>query len=177
MRQFNREPRLWAYFPSTGPIRPDSLQQQPRVAYQRLRPVVDDVISRVASRIERQSIETTIDVATDLYLLADCQLLGQAVKHLVVNALEGMPDGGELVLTAVEAPGWVELEIADSGPGLNSSSDADWGFARSATEARITAAQKTAEAHGGKFLARNCPEGGAAYTLHLPSVVANRAAA
>ncbi len=38
--------------------------------------------------------------------------------NLIGNALDAMPDGGELVLRAAQRGNDVEIEIADSGPGI-----------------------------------------------------------
>ncbi len=50
---------------------------------------------------------------------ADRESLRRAVLNLVLNAVDAMPDGGELAVTAVRLPACVELEIADDGPGLS----------------------------------------------------------
>ena len=40
------------------------------------------------------------------------------LANLISNALNQMPDGGALNVTAAASPGWVTIEVADTGPGI-----------------------------------------------------------
>jgi signal transduction histidine kinase len=40
------------------------------------------------------------------------------LDNLLANAFEVSPAGGEVKLSAVVAPAWVELHVCDDGPGL-----------------------------------------------------------
>ena len=53
-----------------------------------------------------------------LWLTADRDMLRRAVLNMVLNAMDAMPEGGTLTITACATPRGVELEIADTGPGL-----------------------------------------------------------
>jgi signal transduction histidine kinase len=98
-----------------------------------------------------------------------------------LNALDAMPHGGNLVVTACQSERGLEIEVADSGPGI-----ADHDYDRifepfyttksSGTGLGLAIVQRIADAHGGRVWARNCPEGGAAFTIHLPPPAARRAA-
>ena len=84
-----------------------------------VRQVIDEVCAQLAKRIEASRIETTIDVPGELGLLADRDMLCLAITNLIVNAVEAMPAGGRLVITSYRGAGGLELEVADSGPGLS----------------------------------------------------------
>ena len=49
---------------------------------------------------------------------ADPELLQRAVRNLILNAIDAMPDGGTLTLRATALPDGVQLEVSDTGKGL-----------------------------------------------------------
>ncbi len=80
--------------------------------------------TRVPKPVESQpSTEATIDYsleipASPLYIDADPDLLHRALSNLVLNAMDAMPDGGKLTLSAQTKGEMVELRISDTGAGL-----------------------------------------------------------
>jgi signal transduction histidine kinase len=76
----------------------------------------------------------------------------------------------------------LELEIADSGPGLPEDQlarvfDPFFTTKPSGTGLGLSIVHRIVEAHGGRVTAMNCPEGGAAFTIELPPRRAMGAAA
>jgi signal transduction histidine kinase len=51
-------------------------------------------------------------------LLADPELLHRAFSNLILNAMDAMPNGGDLTLSAAPRDGKVEFRVADTGEGL-----------------------------------------------------------
>jgi signal transduction histidine kinase len=144
--------------------------------------LVEEVCDALAEKIDAQCVELDVDVPPNTVLTADRELIRRAVVDLMLNALAGMPRGGDLVITSYEGSRGFELEIADSGPGL--SSEAKKRLFEPANEKlvgdtgpKLSAVFQVAEAHGGMVTAANCPEGGAAFTLRIPRRRAARAAA
>jgi signal transduction histidine kinase len=113
---------------------------------------------------------------------ADRALLRRAVRNLVLNAVEAMPDGGTLVATSAAGPQAIELEIADTGPAL-SDEQRQQAFELNPTSQRggtgwgLAVVHRIAELHGGSVTAANCPDGGVAFTLRIPRSAALEAAA
>lgn len=74
-----------------------------------------------AAAAQRQGVALRIEAPPGLPpLRAEAGALGQAIDNLVANAIEAMPEGGALRLSAALARGGraVEITVADTGPGL-----------------------------------------------------------
>ncbi len=105
----------------------------------------------------------------------DLPRMDQALANLVENALRH--GGGEVVLTAEQSGGGVELHVLDQGPGfpddfLPSAFDrftrADPARARGGAGLGLAIVAAIASAHGGEAGARNRPGGGADAWIRLP---------
>jgi signal transduction histidine kinase len=146
----------------------------PKLQWVNVRQVVDDVCASVASQLSAQDVTTVADVPRNLGVMADRKMLHCAVLNLTLNALDAMPDGGRLVVTSYTGPGGLELEVADSGPGLSEEVrrrvfDPFFSTKSGGTGLGLAIVDRIAEVHGGDVLVANCPEGGAAFTLRFPS--------
>lgn len=138
-----------------------------------VRELVEEVCQSLAPQLEAQSIELEADVAPATQLSADREMIRRALLNLILNALDAMPERGEIVITSVEGPRGFELEIADSGPGIEDEQlphlfDPFYSTKATGTGLGLSIVQRVIESHGGRVTARNCPEGGAAFTLEIP---------
>jgi two-component system NtrC family sensor kinase len=82
-----------------------------------------DIIERIRElaqpRLSHSHIRLQISVAEDLPTLrADATQLEMALLNLVTNALDAMPDGGTLSITATARVKEIRVEVADTGPGI-----------------------------------------------------------
>ncbi|MAT72610.1 MAG: two-component sensor histidine kinase [Planctomycetaceae bacterium] len=139
-----------------------------------IRDLIDEISEAIAPQLEAQGIEASIDVPPYGTVTADRELLRRAVLNLALNAIDVMPRGGELVITSFDGPRGFELEVADSGPGLSQDQqprlfDPFYTTKETGTGLGLAIVQRIAEAHGGEVNAMNCPDGGAAFTIVLPS--------
>jgi len=139
----------------------------------RVRQLLDEVQTVFSRQLAAQAIRLEIDVALGETVLADREMLRRGVANLLRNALEAMPDGGELVITSYSGPSGFELEIADSGPGIDAevrrrAFEPFFSTKPGATGLGLAIVSRIVAAHGGQVIAQNCPEGGAAFTLSFP---------
>jgi signal transduction histidine kinase len=138
-----------------------------------VRELTDEVCESLAPQLAAQKIVSTIDVSPTIFVTADRDMLRRAVVNLVFNAIDAMRDGGGLFITAVDGPQSVELEIADSGPGIDPQVckrifEPFFTTKSEGTGLGLPIVLRIAEAHGGGVTVANCPEGGAAFTIRLP---------
>lgn len=144
--------------------------------------LIEEVIESIAPQLEAQNVETDVDVPPNTLLTGDREMIRRAVLNLTLNALDAMPTGGDLVITAYDGPRFFELEVADSGEGLkeddkNRVFEPFYSTKQTGTGLGLSIVYHVAEAHGGNVTATNCPEGGAAFTLRIPRRQAMGAAA
>lgn len=138
-----------------------------------VRELVDEVCQAIGPQLDAQSIRVLADVSPATQLSADREMLRRAMLNLMLNSLDAMSEGGELVITAFEGPQGFELEIADSGPGFSADQlshlfDPFYSTKATGTGLGLSIVQRIAESHGGRVTAANCPEGGAAFTIEIP---------
>ncbi|HEY7172992.1 MAG TPA: ATP-binding protein [Vicinamibacterales bacterium] len=81
--------------------------------------IVERVREVAEPRLNRAGIRLATAVPPSLPAIrADATQLEMALLNLVTNALDVMPSGGTLTITASNQPSHVRIEVADSGPGL-----------------------------------------------------------
>ena len=127
-----------------------------------------------------QRIQLTRRFATaNPIVRADAGRLRQLLHNLLKNSIEAIGDTRKPHIEVgtsdiVEnAQKWIELTIADNGPGLPEDFDERWYEPYTTSKAKGTGlglaiAKKIAEEHGGSIRAENRPGGGAIFTLRLP---------
>jgi signal transduction histidine kinase len=138
-----------------------------------VRSLVEEVLASLAPQLAAQSIETVLDVPERQTVTADRDMLRRAVLNLSLNALDAMPDGGRLFVTSFNGPGGLELEVADTGPGLSEQAqrrafEPFFTTKSNGTGLGLAIVDRIAEVHGGDVAAANCPDGGAAFTIRIP---------
>jgi PAS domain S-box-containing protein len=75
---------------------------------------------RATERAEGRSVELHVDAEPGLTIDGSPAELREAITNLIFNALDAMPRGGTIVLSARRDGGRVRIDIADSGVGMTS---------------------------------------------------------
>lgn len=112
-------------------------------------------------------------------LRADAGRLRQLLHNLMKNALEAIGDARKPHIEVAtqdiveNAQKWIELSVADNGPGLPQGFGERWFEPYTSSKQRgtglgLAVAKKIAEEHGGSIRAENRAGGGAVFTLRLP---------
>jgi signal transduction histidine kinase len=108
---------------------------------------------------------------SDPCINADAEAISYAVRCLLDNSVQAMPQGGTLVIAASHTGKLALLTVTDSGPGIPDFEKAFEPFFT--TKPRgiglgLAIARKYLQLHGGNAAAEKAPGGGARVTLSLP---------
>jgi signal transduction histidine kinase len=139
---------------------------------------VNDVVRRALKWVETEvhehmiQLEDKLDPAEPQAVL-DSAYLVDALRQLLRNAIEAMPQGGVLRVGTRMTEGGCEIRVADSGVGLNSETARQIFQPFYSTKPYrlglgLTMAQRIVEAHNGRLHQENTG-GGASFSLSLPS--------
>lgn len=118
-------------------------------------------------------IKVRIDCPDDLpAALGDDQQLAIVLGNLLRNARDAMPDGGELCISARAARDGIEIEVADTGPGIDEATLARILEPLYTTKARglglgLAIARAIIERHGGSLEVHSRPGAGSRFTVRL----------
>jgi signal transduction histidine kinase len=143
--------------PHLLPLRPASV----RSGSSAIAPVLEAVVIEVAAAREVNGlppISVVLDVGGSRIQPADLAAVREALGTLLASACDAAatatPRLREVVVTVIDTAAALEIEVADSGPGVPPTA--------------ITVARPAVERLGGTLAFRGCPEGGLAVTLRLP---------
>jgi signal transduction histidine kinase len=99
---------------------------------------------------------------------ADARRLGQAFRNLIVNAIQAMPTGGSLTISAHDRI----ITFADTGPGFSATALARcpamfYSEKEGGMGIGLAVVNEVVKAHGGRLALANQPAGGAVVTITL----------
>jgi signal transduction histidine kinase len=170
--------------------RPPTLEKWPGD----MREAIRQTLELVRARAEGQCVQIHCDLADrPLMIEADHEQLRQLFLNLLCNALDTLPQGGSIRIAAAESgpgpgksdgpPGpqgddrsasWITITVADNGPGIPKNlgdrifepyvSTKDTGIGLG-----LAICRRIVYSHGGEITAGDAPEGGAVFTVRLPT--------
>jgi signal transduction histidine kinase len=152
-----------------------SRPEPPVLAPVALRGLCESLLGTWAPRLQHAQVEARLQVPDGCCVMADGRRLLQVFSNLIANAIQAMPLGGQLEISALPVPGWVEVEIRDGGTGFSATALSRFAeFFYSEKEGGmgigLSVASEIVKAHGGELSAGNHPGGGAVVKVRLPAV-------
>jgi nitrogen fixation/metabolism regulation signal transduction histidine kinase len=138
-----------------------------------------DAVERVRSLYEaagQNEVKIRFDVELSAQLMpldADPELLHRALSNLVLNAMDAMPEGGTLTLSAKPRGNQIEIRIADSGAGLTPEEcerlfTPYYTTKQHGTGLGLAIVQSVVADHAGTITVESRPGGGAIFVIALP---------
>jgi two-component system, OmpR family, phosphate regulon sensor histidine kinase PhoR len=144
-----------------------------------VRQILQAVVADCEVTIDAKEQRVVIDVRDDASrVVADPAKLHDVLRNLVENAVNYSPEQTEIRLDAVRADGNCVITVKDSGPGLPAGDltrvferfyRVDKSRSRPGTGLGLAIVKHLVELHGGTVVAANRPEGGAVFTVTLPT--------
>ena len=139
-----------------------------------LYPLIRKTLLLLQPSLVRYSIEVHLDMPQpDPVLDMDEQLMRKMMIHLTRNAIDAMPEGGNLTITVRQQDGWVIITFADTGVGIaeaiqQRATDPFFTTKTYGTGLGLTLVEKIVAIHGGSFSLHQKPEGGMEASVSLP---------
>jgi len=144
-----------------------------------LQSVVDETLTLVAHDLRQRQIGVSVELpANSRVVEGDPVLLEQVFVNLVMNAMDAMaaipPERRQLKISSAISENNVEVSVRDSGPGLPADLIGRLFTPFVTTKSHgigigLSITRTIVEAHGGRIACHNNPDGGATFTVTLPS--------
>lgn len=104
---------------------------------------------------------------------ADPELLHRALSNLVLNAIDAMPDGGELAIRTQATDDAVQIHVSDTGAGLTPEECSRlftpyYTTKKHGTGLGLAITQSVVSDHGGKISVESTKEKGTTFKIELP---------
>lgn len=125
-------------------------------------------------QLSDDKIRCAVEVSLDpMPLHADPELLHRALSNLILNAMDAMPDGGRLTISAYPKGESVELRIADTGQGLTAEEcerlfTPYYTTKQHGTGLGLAIVQSVVADHAGTIAVESSAGGGATFIITLP---------
>jgi nitrogen fixation/metabolism regulation signal transduction histidine kinase len=140
---------------------------------------VNDVVRSVlrvfhAQLQEKNQVAVRTELADTLpEISADPDLLHRALQNLVLNAIDAMPEGGELTIRSATLSDGVEISVSDTGSGLTQEECGRlftpyYTTKQHGTGLGLAIVQSVVSDHGGKISVESTKEKGTTFRIELP---------
>jgi len=138
---------------------------------------VNELVSDIGGQVGNSGIEVVYELDPEAPSASiDRGLVAEAIKNIVTNAVEAMPNGGKLTLrTGTVDREWVEIAIKDEGTGI-SPADIDQIFhlyfttKQSGSGLGLSLALRAIDLHHGTVDVESQPGEGTTFLIRLPKV-------
>jgi two-component system, NtrC family, nitrogen regulation sensor histidine kinase NtrY len=144
------------------------------------RPIQVNEVARSVLRVFHAQLQEKSKIALRTQLddalpqiSADPDLLHRALQNLVLNAIDAMPQGGELSIRTAALGRHVEIEVSDSGSGLTEEECGRlftpyYTTKQHGTGLGLAIVQSVVSDHGGKISVASTKEKGTTFRIELP---------
>jgi signal transduction histidine kinase len=124
-------------------------------------------------QIREKRLKVEADLQSARPVLVDRDRLQRAIYNVILNAVQVLPDGGEIICRSRDEEHRCLLEVADNGPGLDPTKSARvfdlfYSTKPGGTGLGLPLANRIVEEHGGRMAVMSEPGRGATFAMFLP---------
>ena len=143
--------------------------------YTRVEQIIDDAVKTMEPQAERSNVKIKKNFGPEIPQIVGTNLF-QVFVNIIKNAMEAMPDGGQLnISTYLSDDNMAVVEFQDTGPGveIENSQVIFEPFFTTKTKTKGTGlglaiCKDIITRYNGRITARNGPKGGSIFAVHLP---------
>jgi len=156
-----------------------SRQSEPELETVRLDNIINEVITLARHKAEMNKVKVSIsDMSFLPEISADAKQLQQVFLNIFVNAVQAMPQGGELNIDgSIDDDGWVRVSVSDTGYGI-APENMDRLFTpffttkakENGTGLGLAVSHGIIERHEGRIEVQSSDGKGSIFTVCLPSI-------
>lgn len=141
--------------------------------------VSGSVLELLAPQLDECGVKVICDLEADLSVLCPEEGLRRVLLNLVTNALQASPRDGIVTITGRRVSEWIEIDVADHGPGIPQEMRPVLFEPFRTSKARgaglgLAVCKKIIDDCGGSISAGDAPEGGALFVVRLPAAGGGR---
>ncbi|HEY4723209.1 MAG TPA: ATP-binding protein, partial [Anaerolineae bacterium] len=136
--------------------------------------LVENVLALSGKRLEHGHVQVHTQLMPDLPGVAIVpDQITQVLLNLVINAVEAMPNGGDLWLSTFVEGGWLRIAVRDNGQGISSDEAAKifepfYTTKATGTGLGLAVSYGIIQQHGGRIDVAGAPGEGTTFTVSLP---------
>jgi two-component system, NtrC family, sensor histidine kinase HydH len=138
-------------------------------------PVLEEVVSFYADRLQRAAVQVRSGAADGLPpVRLDADRLKQALSNLILNAEAAMPKGGELLVAAEPEPEGLVIHVTDTGRGI-AKEDLErifrpyYSTRPGGSGLGLPTVERIVREHDGRLEVHSEPGRGTRFSIHLPA--------
>ncbi|WP_299074804.1 ATP-binding protein [uncultured Paraglaciecola sp.] len=148
-----------------------------------LKSLMQEVQQGADAMVQSQQAKLVLSVPDpDVVIMGNKTALAGALQNLIHNALTAKPQQAVIHLAASgesDNQGWVNISVTDNGPGIQSEAmkrifEPFYTTKSNGTGLGLAVVRSVAQSHQGNIQVANLADGGACFTLCLPTVDANQ---
>jgi signal transduction histidine kinase len=139
-----------------------------------LNQLLDELVDFFSPQASLQRVQLRLRKSESPVIAAiDPKLIKQAVLNLMINGMQAMPNGGEMILTVSNHDTEAIIDIIDTGSGIPPEAQAKifqayYSTKKGGTGLGLAMAKRIAEEHGGRLSVASEMGKGSDFSLHLP---------